>query len=125
MKPIYLDHQATTPVDPRVLEAMLPYFRDDFGNASSSTHVFGFRAEAAVEDARERIAAHLGAMPEEVVFTSGATESNNIAIQGVLGATPEPSNVVTVETEHPSVLEACAAQGVRGGRVVRLSVDAE
>jgi cysteine desulfurase len=125
MKPIYLDHQATTPVDPRVLEAMLPYFRDDFGNASSSTHVFGFRAEAAVEDARERIAAHLGAMPEEVAFTSGATESNNIAIQGVLGAIPEPSNVVTVETEHPSVLEACAAQGVRGGRVVRLSVDAE
>lgn len=126
MKPIYLDHQATTPVDPRVLDAMLPYFREDFGNASSSTHVYGFRAEAAVEDARERIAAHLGADPEEIVFTSGATESNNIAIQGVLGISGAQSgNVLTVETEHPSVLEACDARATSDLRVNRLAVDGQ
>lgn len=126
MKPIYLDHQATTPVDPRVLEAMLPYFRDDFGNASSSTHVFGFRAEAAVEDARERIAAHLGAEPEEIVFTSGATESNNIAIQGTIGArAQQPGSVITVETEHPSVLEVCDAQASSDMVVKRLRVDGD
>ena len=125
-RPIYLDHQATTPVDPRVLEAMLPYYREDFGNASSSTHSFGWRAEAAVEDARERIAAHLGASPTEIVFTSGATESNNLAIQGVLGArSPAECSVVTLNIEHPSVLEACRAQAARGHRVVELPVDAE
>lgn len=124
INPIYLDHQATTPVDPRVLEAMLPYFRDDFGNASSSTHVYGFRAEAAVEDARERIAAHLGAEPDEIVFTSGATESNNLAIQGVLGArVARPSTVITTSIEHPSVLEACDAQARGGVQVRRLAVD--
>ncbi|MBW2726753.1 MAG: cysteine desulfurase [Deltaproteobacteria bacterium] len=125
-RPIYLDHQATTPVDPRVLEAMLPYYREDFGNASSSTHSFGWRAEAAVEDARERIAAQLGASPEEIVFTSGATESNNLAIQGVLAArSPAVCSVVTLNIEHPSVLEACRAQADRGHRVVELAVDAE
>jgi cysteine desulfurase len=122
--PIYLDHQATTPVDPRVLDAMLPYFREDYGNASSSTHVFGWRAEAAVEDARERIAAHLGAAPKEIIFTSGATESNNIAIQGVLSARSGVlQTVVTLATEHPSVLEACHAQAAQGHRVLRLPVD--
>lgn len=123
-RPIYLDHQATTPVDPRVLEAMLPYFREDFGNPSSSTHAFGWRAEAAVEDARERIAAQLGASPAEIVFTSGATESNNLAIQGVLGARSSAScSVVTLATEHPSVLEACRAQAANGHRVLQLPVD--
>lgn len=122
-RPIYLDHQATTPVDPRVVDAMLPYLREDFGNASSSTHSFGWRADAAVEDARERIAAGLGAKPEEIVFTSGATESNNIAIQGVLGArAATPSSVVTLNTEHPSVLEACVAQAAAGHRRVVVEV---
>lgn len=125
-RPIYLDHQATTPVDPRVLEAMLPYFREDFGNASSTTHAFGWRAEAAVEDARERIAVQLGASPAEIVFTSGATESNNLAIQGVLGArSPASCSVVTLATEHPSVLEACRAQVASGHRVLQLPVDAD
>ncbi len=125
-RPIYLDHQATTPVDPRVLEAMLPYFREDFGNASSSTHLFGWRAEAAVEDARERIATHLGASPAEIIFTSGATESNNLAIQGVMGARSKaPCGVVTLQTEHPSVLEACRAQTANGHRELRLPVDAD
>ncbi len=125
-RPIYLDHQATTPVDPRVLEAMLPYFREDFGNASSTTHAFGWRAEAAVEDARERIAVQLGASPAEIVFTSGATESNNLAIQGVLGArSPASCSVVTLATEHPSVLEACRAQVASGHRVLQLRVDAD
>ena len=121
--PIYLDHQATTPVDPRVLEAMLPYFRDDYGNASSSTHAWGWRAEAAVDDARERIAGCLGLDPAEIVFTSGATESNNLAIHGVLNARPGRSgSVVTTQIEHPSVLEAAAAQGAFGHRVQHVAV---
>jgi len=124
-RPIYLDHQATTPVDPRVLEAMLPYFREDFGNASSNTHAFGWRAEAAVEDARERIADHLGASPSEIIFTSGATESNNLAIQGVLtGDSSTVGTAVTLATEHPSVLEACSANDREERASVRLPVDA-
>lgn len=124
-RPIYLDHQATTPVDPRVLEAMLPYFREDFGNASSNTHAFGWRAEAAVEDARERIADHLGASPSEIILTSGATESNNLAIQGVLaGCSSALGTAVTLATEHPSVLEACSARDGEGQASIRLPVDA-
>ena len=82
--PIYLDHHATTPIDTRVVDAMLPYLREDFGNAASTSHAYGWRAAAAVDDARERIAAVVGAQPESIIFTSGATEANNLAIQGIL-----------------------------------------
>lgn len=122
--PIYLDHHATTPVDPRVLDAMLPYLREDFGNASSATHAYGWRAEAAVAAARERIASLLGASPEEIVFTSGATESNNLAISGVLNARAgRTCAFVTAEIEHPSVLEAGRAQTDFGHRETRIPVD--
>lgn len=122
---IYLDHHATTPVDPRVLEAMLPYFRDAFGNASSSTHPFGWRAEAAVNDARERIASALGVESQEIIFTSGATESNNLAIQGVMRAAGEGRcRVVSLVTEHPSVIEACRACKTDGGKLTLVSVAA-
>jgi len=122
--PIYLDHHATTPVDPRVLDAMLPFYRGDFGNASSATHQFGWRAEAAVEDARERIASILGASPQEIVFTSGATESNNLAIQGLLNSqVSERRKLVCVATEHPSVLESCRAVEARGHDLDVLAVD--
>ncbi len=123
---IYLDHHATTPVDPRVLEAMLPYYREDFGNASSLTHSFGWRAEAAVSDARERLAASPAVEADEIVFTSGATESNNLAIQGVMRAARKGRcRVVSVVTEHPSVVEACRAAEAEGGKVTLLDVDAQ
>ncbi len=105
--PIYLDHHATTPLDPRVLDAMLPYLREDFGNAASTTHVMGWRAEAAVEDARERIAGALSARPAELIFTSGATESNNLALLGAAAARGR-GHVISVVTEHPAVLDPCA-----------------
>jgi len=123
--PIYLDHHATTPVDPRVLEAMAPYWSRDFGNAASRTHRYGWRAEAAVELARERLAAAIGAAdPREVVFTSGATESNNLALQGVLDA-GRGDGVVTTAIEHASVLDTAHALERRGARLSVLPVDAE
>lgn len=123
---LYLDHHATTPVDERVLDAMLPYFRDDFGNPASSSHAYGWRAEAAVDDARERIAGLIGVEPEEVVFTSGATESNNLAIQGIVrGRGRGPSHLVSVETEHPSVLETFRMLEREGHTLDLLSVDDE
>ena len=125
--PIYLDHQATTPTDPRVVEAMLPYFRDHFGNAASRTHAFGWRAEAAVEEARERIASAVGAAaPKEIVFTSGATESNNLAIKGVARAgRARGDHLITVQTEHRSVLDPVRALEREGFRVTVLPVDAD
>ncbi len=102
--PIYLDHHATTPVDPRVLEAMTPYFTQSFGNASSRGHVFGWEAEAAVDAARAQVAAAMGASEKEIVFTSGATESDNLAILGVARMLGK-GRVVTAATEHPAVLD--------------------
>jgi cysteine desulfurase len=109
--PIYMDNHATTPVDPRVLEAMLPYFTRAFGNAASSTHVFGREAAAAVERARQQIARLINAKPQEIVFTSGATESDNLAIKGVAWMyrqAGKPANhIVTLPTEHKAVLDSC------------------
>jgi cysteine desulfurase len=115
-KSIYMDNHATTPLDPRVLDTMLPYFKDSFGNPASRNHSFGREAEAAVEQARERVAGLIHAdAPEEVVFTSGATESDNLAIKGVVEAYgPSKNHVVTVATEHKAVLETCAALERKG-----------
>jgi len=125
--PIYLDHHATTPVDARVLEAMLPFFAEDFGNPSSQTHSFGWRAEAAVEDARERLARAIGAAdPREIVFTSGTTESDNLALKGLARAgRRRGDHLITAQTEHPAVLDACRALELEGFRVTRLPVDSQ
>ncbi len=122
----YLDHHATTPLDERVLEAMAPYLGAEFGNAASTTHAYGWRAEAAVDLAREQLADLLGAAePREIVFTSGATESNNLAILGLADAAAEPGHVVTVATEHPAVLDPCRELARRGWEVTELPVDYE
>ena len=106
--PIYMDYHATTPLDPRVLEAMEPYLHDDFGNAASRNHAFGWKAEAAVEKARKQVAALIGASDKEIVFTSGATESDNLAIKGVVEFYRDKGDhIVTVATEHKAVLDTC------------------
>ena len=116
--PVYLDYHATTPVDRRVLETMLPFFCDDFGNAASSTHPWGWKARAAVEAARREVAELIGATPREIVFTSGATESNNLAIRGIAGRTsPDRRHLVVSAIEHKSVLEVAHALGREGWRV--------
>ncbi len=122
--PIYLDYHATTPVDPRVLSAMLPYFSEHFGNAASRTHAFGLRAEAAVSVAREAVAEALGAEPREIVFTSGATESNNLALLGAARAgRTRGDHVVTSSIEHRAVLDPCRALEQEGFRVTHLPPD--
>jgi len=122
--PIYLDHNATTPVDPRVRDAMLPWLGERFGNAASRSHRFGWEAEEAVEQARARVAALLGADPREIVFTSGATESNNLALKGLAEAREGGGgHVVSSPTEHPSVLDTLAWLQTRGVAVTLLPVD--
>ena len=124
--PIYMDNHATTPVDPRVIEAMMPCFVKWFGNASSKSHAFGWQAEELVKKAREQVAALIGAMPREIVFTSGATESNNLAIKGVAQTYRSKGNhIVTVQTEHPAVLDPCEILERDGFKATRLGVDSE
>ena len=124
-RPVYLDYQATTPLDPRVVEAMAPFFNEKFGNPHSRNHFYGWEAEEAVEKAREQIAALIGATTREIVFTSGATESNNLAIKGIARFHRENKNhVVTCVTEHKCVLESCAALERDGFKVTYLPVQA-
>ena len=130
-KPIYLDYHATTPVDPRVLEAMLPYFGPQFGNAASGTHSFGWQAEGAVELARKRVAALMGASAREIVFTSGATESDNLALKGVVaaaggtGRSGGPAHLVTIASEHKAVLDSAHSLEKAGCRVTILKPRAD
>jgi len=122
--PIYMDNNATTPVDPRVLEAMLPYFQGKFGNAASRNHSFGWEAEEGVENAREQIAQCLNASPKEVIWTSGATESNNIAIKGVAQMYKDKGNhIITQVIEHKAVIDPCKYLEQNGFDVTFLPVD--
>jgi cysteine desulfurase len=123
-RPVYLDFHATTPVDPRVLEAMLPYFSEKFGNAASRQHEYGWEAQKAVDAARSQIAALIGAAANEIVFTSGASESNNLAIKGVAHANRERGDhIITAATEHKSVLDSCKCLTREGVRITTLAVD--
>ena len=122
--PIYMDYNATTPVDPRVLSRMLPYFSEDFGNAASRNHPFGWKAEAAVDAGREEIGKIIGATGREIVITSGATESDNLALFGVAEFYASKGNhIITQETEHKAILDSCKALVRRGANVTYLPVD--
>ncbi|MBI4930838.1 MAG: aminotransferase class V-fold PLP-dependent enzyme [Bacteroidetes bacterium] len=124
--PIYLDYNSTTPVDHRVLEAMLPYFTEKFGNAASKTHSFGWIAEAAVEKAREHAAKLIHATAHEIIFTSGATEAINFAIKGVFeNHSSKGNHIITVSTEHKAVLDTCKYLETKGAQVTYLPVDRE
>jgi cysteine desulfurase len=124
--PVYLDNHATTPMDPRVLEAMLPFLTSNFGNAASNSHSFGWAAAAAVETARRQIAAAIGASAREIVFTSGATESDNLAIKGVAEAFREKGNhIITAVSEHKAVLDSCKHVEKSGCRVTYLPVGSD
>jgi len=122
----YFDYNATTPVDKQVLDAMLPFFSEQFGNAASTTHAFGWYAQGAVEKAREQVAAFIGAEPTEIVWTSGATESINLALKGVFEAYRSKGNhLVTCVTEHKAVLDTCAYLEEQGAEITYLPVDRE
>ncbi len=121
--PIYLDNNATTPMDPRVLEAMTPYFLNHFGNAASRNHPFGWAAEEAVDYAREQVAKLIGADPKEIIFTSGATEADNLGIKGVFEMYANKGNhIITATTEHKAVLDTCKHIEKQGGEVTYLTV---
>jgi cysteine desulfurase len=124
--PIYLDHNATTPCDPRVVDAMVPYFTQNFGNAASRNHPFGWQAEEAVDYAREQVAALIGADPKEIIFTSGATEADNLAIKGVFEMYAQKGNhIITCNIEHKAVLDTCKHVEKEGGEVTYLPVNEE
>ncbi len=121
--PVYLDNNATTPCDPRVVEAMIPYFTENFGNAASRNHAFGWAAEEAVDYAREQVAKLVGADPKEIIFTSGATEADNLAIKGVYEMYAGKGNhIITAATEHKAVLDTCKHIEKLGGEVTCLQV---
>lgn len=124
--PIYFDHSATTPVDRRVLDEMLPYFAEDFGNPASRNHPFGWKAEQAIDTAREQIASLIGAQPKEIVFTSGATESDNLALFGTAYFLKEKGNhIITVNTEHKAILDSCLKLSREGFDITYLGVSPE
>jgi cysteine desulfurase len=124
--PIYLDNNATTPMDPRVLEAMIPYFTEHFGNAASRNHPFGWEAEEAVDYAREQVAKLVGADPKEIIFTSGATEGDNLGIKGVYEMYASKGNhIITCTTEHKAVFDTCKHIERTGGEVTYLEVKAD
>jgi cysteine desulfurase len=124
--PIYLDYNATTPVDKRVLDTMLPYFTEKFGNASSRTHSFGWVADDAVKTARQQVADLINCLDQEIIFTSGATEAINLAIKGVWGNyQSKGKHIITVKTEHKAVLDTCKALEKKGVEITYLSVDRE
>ena len=126
MKQIYLDNQATTPVDPKVFSAMEPWLKDKFGNAASRNHPYGWEAEEAVEISRESVAAIIGALPKEIIFTSGATEANNLALQGVSKSYHEKGkHIITVKTEHKAILDVCDHLEKEGFEITRLPVQAD
>jgi cysteine desulfurase len=124
--PIYLDNNATTPMDPRVLEAMIPYFTEKFGNAASRNHPFGWVAEEAVDYAREQISKLIGCTEKEIIFTSGATESNNLAIKGVFEMYQSKGNhIITLTTEHKAILDTCHHLEKQGAEITYLDVQAD
>jgi len=124
--PIYMDNHATTPIDPRVLDAMMPFFKEQFGNAASRNHKFGWEAEEAVEEGRKQVAALIGADPREIVFTSGATESDNLAVKGVaLMYREKGDHIITCVTEHKAILHTCKHLEKDGFRITFLPVDAK
>src|SRR5918996_762012 len=123
-RPIYMDHQTTTPIDREVLEGMMPYLTDQFGDPSSRSHAWGWAAEEAVGSARQQVASLIGALPEEIFFTSGATESDNLALKGIAHAHREQGqHIVTQQTEHRAILDSCRHLEQEGFAITYLPVD--